>query len=442
MYEYFIIVSALLFFVFSFVLALLLSKKNSQTDALISWSILFIGIVYGLVWLNILLALDSDLVFLGKDIIDQARSYWFVYSILPLLMVISVLVGWKLTRWPMRVMFRLGEFSFNFSVNELVGFGWLTLALSIFLRIIYVDAYGGLFGYFDHYQLIRSGISEAHNSWSFLQPFGMLGPFALLIFVVCISSERLERWGYFLAWTGLLISIPTSIYIFYSLVGRLDFIAFISVLALFFLMRKNIDGRFLLVSSLGAMFFLFFCLYVLSNTLGFKGADNQSDFIVKELSFPSASFFALIQKYNQTPRYFIDFIFSPLLLLPSSWNAGLFQTSSEINTLNLMGAVKGSQGVTGGVPVDLMTLGFMQLGLLGVILTSMLFGFLLKSIKFFLDGIIIKDLRLILLAFVIVRVAMLAIAYAQPDHLIEQLFPFIVIFVLGLCFNIYRKLRF
>lgn len=442
MNEFISITFSFFLFVGCFLAALVLARRSDKTESLISWSILFIGILYGLVWANSVLVLDANFSYPGKNYVFHGRGYWVVYGLLSVLLAFSVFLGWKFTWWPQKKMVSLASFAFNFSVKELVVFAWLILVLTFMIRLVYVSAYGGFLGYLDHSHLIRSSVFELKNPWSFLQPFGMLGPFSLLLFFVCIASGEVKGWSTLWSWIGLLLSIPLSLYIFYSLSGRIDFVAFIAVLALFTLMRKKIDGKVLLFSALVSMCFLLFFIFILSNALDLKGAESLSEFVVNELSFPAASFFGQVEQVNQAPRYFVDFVFTPLSLLPSSWMAGIYVSSTEVNTINLMGAAKGSLGVTGGIPVDLLTLGYMQLGPLGIALTGMLFGFLLKTIKFFLDGIAIQELRLILLAFATVRVAMLAVAYAHPEHLVGQLFPVIVIIVLGLCYNAFKKLRF
>ena len=115
----------------------------------------------------------------------------------------------------------------------------------------------------------------------------------------------------------------------------------------------------------------------------------------------------------------MDFLWAPVYLLPSSWWTNWIEPVDQINTAIILGAPKGEAGVTGGIPVDLLTLGLMQLHLPGVMLTGMLFGMLLRALHALLSRISCRGIRVAFEANIALSVAVLGVFYSQPNLVIK-----------------------
>lgn len=118
---------------------------------------------------------------------------------------------------------------------------------------------------------------------------------------------------------------------------------------------------------------------------------------------------------------------SPLYLLPSSWWAQWVENISQVNTALIMGAPKGEQGITGGIPVDLLTLGLMQSHILGVAVVGIIFGSLLRVIQKLVDCIPNWGVKCLFQAYIAMRIAVLGIFYAQPALFISLNFPLLIV---------------
>lgn len=119
---------------------------------------------------------------------------------------------------------------------------------------------------------------------------------------------------------------------------------------------------------------------------------------------------------------------APLHLLPSSLTSGLFETASQANTKLIQGNIKGEGGVTGGIPVDILTLSIMQLNVFGVVFTGALFGWFLKRLDFFISLISNDEFRYVFATYISLRIAFIGTLYAQPPHLVSGLFVPVFLF--------------
>lgn len=165
--------------------------------------------------------------------------------------------------------------------------------------------------------------------------------------------------------------------------------------------------------------------YYVSVWLNVKAADSLPDFVARELGFPFGSFFAQLGTGDHLFRAFKDFVVAPLFLLPSSWWSTWVEDVSQVNTALIMGAPKGEQGVTGGIPVDLLTLGLMQAHVLGIAVVGAMFGVLLRFVQGLLDRIPNPGVRAVFGAYAALKLAVLGIFYAQPALFVSGNFDFL-----------------
>jgi len=404
---------------------------------LIEWAILGIGLIYGLGW-----ALVIGLTSVGYNArwsyhILPFKDYFLIHNLLAFLLAFCVIVGWLIGGRVYRMGTRLSSVHFSFGPDRLHLYAWILLAISICLRWFYVQAFGGFIEYLEYSNAIRSGIFQIYNKWSFLEPFSGVAIFSTFLFVAALLDGRRN----IIKIIGFILSSSFSFYVLYSQLGRIGFLVFGSTILLSVLYFKEIKPRLLIIGSLFGTGTMMILAYTISQNLDLKGADSIQEFVSRELCFPFVSFFAQLDHGEYLYLWFRDFIFSPLYLLPSSWWGQWFDEISQINTQLVLGARKGDYGVTGGMPVDLITLGLMQSSFSGIFVVGALFGVMLRFVQGFIDGIAFDGLRALLWAYLSIRVSILSIAYAQPHHLISGTFGILVSIVLIFIFVKLTKTR-
>ena len=203
-------------------------------------------------------------------------------------------------------------------------------------------------------------------------------------------------------------------------------VAFVALFPLsILLLRKQRNP---LVSIAGFMIFAaagIYAIYLISNLLDIKGADNVMYYVIRELSFPFVSFFAQLNDGAHFGLFF-DVLIAPLFALPSSITSGWFITSDQLNTELIAGAVKGDRGVTGTIPVDLVTFGLMQAHVVGVFLYATLFGYLVRIFSSVAMSFSNQGLASAFTAYFVVNFAVISIFYASPKMIFENHFASII----------------
>lgn len=414
-----------------FLISLALSitcSKNRGYPPLVSWALLAIGLVYGLGWVAVVDATSSGTTFLGVERIAFNKDYWLLYNLSVFFIILGVYWGWMLLKAD-TFFFKKLSWVFFVSSAELTFVAWLMLVVAFVLRYLYVSAYGGFFAYLEYSRAIRSGIFEINNPWSFLQPFGHLALLASYIFWA-IRREGRKTFPNFI---GFWLSFSFSIYILYSWVGRVGFLVYLCIFLLAFIYLKNFSARKIIIASTAGSLIGLYLLYVISNIFEIKGADNFSYYVVREISFPFVSFFAQLDCGDYLFRGGADLLSAPLYLLPSSWSVGWLEGAEQVNTLVISGAKKGDYGVTGGIPVDLITLGLMQIHIPGIFVIGIIFGALLKAMQIIFGSIQLNSLRCILIAYMAIKISFISIFYANPSNFVAAVFP-IVLMILSVLF--------
>lgn len=225
------------------------------------------------------------------------------------------------------------------------------------------------------------------------------------------------------------------------MLGRIGFLIYIFTFALSIFLYKRARPTLLIISGVFGGVLLIFLAYIISNTLNIKGASSLPEYVSRELSFPFVSFFAQLDRGEFLFRWYKDFLLSPFYLLPSSIWTQWIEDISHINTMVILGAKKGELGVTGGIPVDLLTLGLMQSSVFGVAIVGWLFGAMIRALQGLVDGISSDELRCILEAYIAISIAVNSIAYAHPVHLIAENFGVFISIALIAALNIGRRVR-
>lgn len=395
---------------------------HEKRVTLFDWSVLAIGGVYGGGW--------SIVVYITTRGGNPKWEHWLlpyeslypVHTFSAILLLCSVCLGWFFYRF---FVFEKGEKNnkpLQIDVERLIIAAWVLFLIAFLMQWLYANAYGGFIGLLDYSVMIRKSIFKVDNPLSFLQPFAGLTFFASFIFfgLLVTGQNRLS------IWVGFLLSVLFSLYILFSWKGRIGFMVYLTTFFIGAIKLRRLKPVIFLVVLMGVMIFVVAGAYVVSVLFDFKSADDIFLFAARQFSFPFGSFFAQLDLGQNLHRAFRDFFIAPVYFLPSSWWLNWVDDVGRINTIVVMGAAKGEQGVTSAIPVDLITLGLMQASFFGVAVVGFLWGAMLHLIENLLEKISNNGMRAIFEAYVSLKVAVLGVFYSHPSLFISGNFALFV----------------
>lgn len=389
--------------------------------SLLDWAVLGIGLVYGGGWALVILATEQGLNPFWSPWLTSMSHLYSLHTIGVFLLLFSILIGWfgctiLFGRRQAPLLAHTTFYDYRLRVSL-----WVLLGAGVVFQSLYVSVYGGFLAVLDYSAAIRSGITQVHNPLSFLQPFGGLALFSSIgFFGLCIRHRRIGNV------VGFLVSFLFSLYLLYSWLGRIGFLIYLSTFLLGLTMARNPSPMRLIIGGGGGMVLVIFAAYRISAWLGINSSPSFPAFAAKELSFPFASFFAQLHEERHLFEMFQDFIYTPLYFLPSSWWSGSFETVGQINTRLIMGAAKGEEGVTGAIPVDMLTLGLMQASFAGILMVGMMFGVLLRILQRLIDGLAHPGIRAMFQSYLAIKIAVFAVFYSEPYQFIVGNFALIL----------------
>jgi hypothetical protein len=419
------VILGLLFALSCGVLAVMHSLKMGRMT-LLDWSLLGLGGMYGLGWGLVVTITQSGGNPTWERWINPFESMYPLHTMSAFLLTIGIIGGWYVTAPYFRLSSTriLSVSGCKPNTDIWASAFWLMLVLAVLMQWLYARAYGGLVSMLDFSVAIRSALfgEVLENKWSFLRPFGGLAMIAAYGFFGLLLSGRYKIGTIF----GFALSFLFSLYILYTWLGRVVFAVFLATFFLGVVLMRRQNPIKMMSSGLIVFMLILFLAHGVSVWMSFKAADSLTVFLTREFSFPFGSFFAQLNFNEHLFRGFLDFAVVPLYFLPSSWHVNWIEPVSQVNTAIIMGAPKGEAGVTGGIPVDLLTLGLMQAHIFGVPITGLLFGILLRALQFLLDRIPLIGVRGIFEAYVALKISILGIFYSQPNLFISSNFPLIL----------------
>lgn len=421
------------FFLFCTLLVLLrieLEKKFQTID----YSVLSMGVVYGLL-LPIVVHGASEVDFQGSEFIIYNMDIIYVHTFSATIGVIGLLIGWYSVNVRQRNYFR-GFFQ-NYTVKTMTLFFYMLLGFAFLAVYLYTYDYGGFFGYFEYNRYIRSGIFDGfqRSRFSFLWPFGSLAVVACIGFWGLILSGKRGP----VVLLGFFSSFLFASYVLYASLGRVSMVVFAAVFPFSVILKCKISPIFWFIFYIIAAVFGVMILFVISNVLGIKGADNIYVYISREASFLFVSFFANLMEGDKF-NLFWEIALFPAYLLPSSWTSSWLSGASDVNTKLIMGFVKGEGGVTGAIPTDMLTFGLMQMHLFGVVIYSFILGFFIRMVAEISQSFALNGMSCAFLAYIIMRIGVFSLFYSYPKHIVSVCFPFIVIIVMIFAFRIIKRM--
>ena len=422
-----------IFFVFITYFIIYIRIYNKRKLQLIDWSILSLATFNGLGFTFVYWATNN-----GKNnpfwtqYITMYDNYTaIIYLLLCIILGLSYVFGWNIIksikRLPAKNEKTLKESFYLNAVMKTRLIAWVMLFLGIVSYALYTKAYGGFLGILNYTIAIRSGTISIYNPLSFLQKLGYFPLFSSYLFFGQIIEKTKAKTANKRCFFGYIISFAFSIYVLYSMAGRVSMLVYFSTFILGYILY-NYNSFTKLVRKLVSL--------VIILPLGLFGIDSilsrssrgigVIELFAKELSFPFASF--IVQFGHKNYRLFKDIVVTPLFLLPQRvWYLILnIEVASSYNTFLFYGAIKGEAGVTGSIPVDMLTFANMQASIIGVIIVGFLWGGSLYLLEDYCMKIYPIGVRKVLYANMVFNVAILSVLYGDPQHIVIKNFSMII----------------
>ena len=276
-------------------------------------------------------------------------------------------------------------------LGRLVFIGYFLLLTSFVLYWLYAIPYGGFVSLFKSALLIRAGLFEISPQENPFSLFGKLSGISiiasLLFWGLLLGTEKREfNFSRIVIVFGWLCSFVLSIFIFYTWFSRSHIIAYFFAYFLSLVARKykmKVSSK--VVKNITVVIFIVIILffgtsYIMKGAREFNILFQRIAFAAKVRLLPT---FVLLE--DPEYRWFKDIVYTPLYLLPQRfWREIVDYTASDIITIKMMGGRKGDPGVSGAMVIGIVPLGFLQAGVLGLAVVSLLWGVILVSLERYL----------------------------------------------------------
>lgn len=385
----------------------------------IHMALVLMGLVYGLMF-PISVRGAQERAFTEYQFILGSSDYFMVFPLSAVLAATGLYRGW--TSVSMRLFKRSANYFIGANVRKLVLCSYAMAIVALVTQYLYTRDYGGFIGYFEVNYLLRSGLIEDadRSRFSFLLPFG---GFAVVAFY--------GFWGLFLSRkrgpavvAGLVLSGALAGYVAFASAGRVSMLALVAVIFLSVLLARKTNRYCLLVSVMMGVPLVWFLLFTISSLLELNSADNIETYIVRESSYIFVSFFAQLAGGDHF-QMFRELLVAPAYLLPQSLTRSWLESATDINTRLIYGANKGEQGITGSIPVDMITFGLMQLHLFGVFCYGCIFGYVLRILYGIASSFQLDGVASTFVACVFIKFSAIGVFYAYPKHILVGNFAFV-----------------
>lgn len=333
----------------------------------------------------------------------------------------------------------------NKQLKYLTYFGIALLFLGVFSFLVYLNSLGSIVGGYlaNNRMLFEGDRVDVTSSVSFLKKFSSLIIYSTYI-LWGLKSVNKSKINLFFYYIGLIASVA---YLFYT-AGRMSLIVFMATIMITSLTLES--KRSLIKTSILGVVVIFIMLFgksIFQIFLYDDALDRSFDRIqdgdpatialldfVGEFSFPVVSFIAALDKKTDW-LLFKDFFFSFTYMLPAGLLPSIESTALQ-NTKNVLGIDRDIEGI----PSDIFTYGYLNLGIVGVMITPVFFGIFCKWLDSY-KRTINNPLLSILLVSISITIGF-RVMYFDPKHLLKGSFSLILtIALVYLIVNITGKAR-
>lgn len=390
-------------------------SATARRFTFLGWALAAIGGVYGLGWALVVRATVAGDNPRWQDYLFSHEAYFLLHSACVLVLVSGLGAGWALAAPRLRPVPRPRT---DVCVPGLpraeFAAAWLILVTAIVTQWLYTWGYGGFLYALTSAAAFRSGLLPTANPWGFLYPFGPLALLAAFMFygLLLAHPRRIALW------IPLLLSIAASAYVFLLRLGRIDALAFVATFVFGYVFYRTRRPLVVIgVAVAGGMAILAGAFW-LTRASGINLGEGLGGFLAREMAFPFVTFFEHVAS-TDGPRWFYDIVVIPVFFLPESLWTGVVENVSDVTTALIKGAPKGVSGVSGGMPIDLVTLGLLQASAFGILVIGILFGMLLRAVDRLALRISHPGVRCVVGVHLGFKLAVLGVFYAQPSLMVK-----------------------
>ena len=423
------------------IMIFLLSKKDKKIELTLSNATVIVTmIIFGLVfpanYLLSLAGLSADIYIQNYELMEASDiAILYIFATLASLFFILVLKHSRSIK-----MFSRFDNGNNRDSSRLLLTAIALLIIGLVSNQLYLSAYGGFSNYLNFNRLLRFGINVVDNNFSFLMPLRSCVVFSSFLFALLLKKRKKK----IIAASLFVVSLIFSIMVLYSNLGRLSILLYVLLLllALFYKGKTKYVTYRSFIRIAVCSFLLVIALFFIGGILNRNDEGSLLAEFNSEITFPFQNLFVIRNKLSTFDyRYFSDIAFFPVYLLPSSiWSVKMgIKTCSSIVTAAWWGAEKGSNGVYGEMPVDFVTLSYLQLGVVGAIIVPIILAFIYHKC-FLLAGKIRDDaLRMFIYLFLFINVGVYSVFYCDPYLIIQRNLPLMAFAVLYAFLGIFYK---
>lgn len=385
MKEWALLVHLIIIFIGCFIFMYDYKKKKNRTLSIFMGSNAIFFFIFGIV--PIVMIFNNF--FVGKT------DFYLIYTInyhneSYLFASLIILIGYItfLSTYLLSNPYKKCYVEYSISKKTLQIFGFITLLISLVSSLFIQISLGGIINSFKYIEIIRSGVSIIPSSIFLLLPISISS--FIIYYSLHMEKKQIISFDFFM----LIISLYVSIYYIVMFGGRLPFAMFILLLPMYYFDREKKWT----IKNIAIIFIVgIFMLNYLENLFDILSKSEYSKRAIvdniprlfSQFSFPYINVLKVNEfTYNNGEfRYFIDYISWIINYIPSKIGdiigLGKIIPSYAINTNHHL-MFDPSNPVAGGIPTDIITFGYYQFALPGVIIVSLLFGkFIAYLDKFF-----------------------------------------------------------
>lgn len=320
---------------------------------------------------------------------------------------------------------------------------WAIITFSLGLIGILVEIYlqGGIANSISNIELIRSFAVESsvksgtNNLLVLFRNFKQFMTFSFYVYFMLARMKRLPKYTIM-----TIIAFIFTTYIVFIGGGRTHIIIFIVTVITGFIFNpqketylKNTKSASILIITgvIGVVSLIIFdpifSYLTYGNTIEIDFSSNNIDSLVLQFSFPYYNMIFAISHDFQF-RFFQDLFNWMINLLPSYFTSRIGLVDPvllyEYNTVLQNGSMN-----KGGIPSDILTFGYYQMGLTGLLIVILIFGVLISkldnSLAFFRDSLVLKPI----LIRVVIYIGMV-VMYADLEGIFRNRFDVVLLICL------------
>lgn len=384
-------------------------------------------------------------IWLYKTPLDsESFLYAGFLSFVGYLMIILGYYNFKKSKLNSRVSSYSQEYFSGITDKQVFKFALVMSFVGLGSFYVYTMALGGVSRMLQIGILLRGNEVSVNSSWMFLKniaPIVMVSSY----FFYALAQTGNNRDARLVGRIMFLCTFFVSMLLLYHQAGRMSFLIYIMTFPLSKIVYfKKLKLSYIIMGVVAFVSLVLFGKQIFNLAVYSAGVSNRVDMIKEtgnflsllmvEFSFPFASLGNVIEKFSTGAnfRYFIDFIQGIMSIIPDS-----VVSTSNMSSINTVNTEMFNITSSGAVPVDLVSFGYYNFGLAGVMITCFAFGMFMRLLdSLFSDtstylASILRGAWMIFIAF--------RITYAAPKNALVTGFALIVATASLFLFFRYKK---